>query len=112
MNQLPALPRPRFGNEVDGPAPAQASAAPAPKPVSNPLVPVGGGKDSVVALEIVRHAGLPFRLFSVRNDAAMQRTEAVAQVPRLVAMRELPLRSSRSSTLRGPSTGMCPSPRS
>lgn len=91
VNQLPALPRPRFGTEIDGRAPAQAPAAPAPQPVSNPLVPVGGGKDSVVALEIVRAAGLPFRLFSVRNDAAMQRTEAVAQVPRLVAMRELPL---------------------
>ncbi|MFT4035765.1 MAG: hypothetical protein QM679_09350 [Patulibacter sp.] len=85
VNALPALPRPSFG------APPVAPPPPPPRDVARVLVPVGGGKDSVVALEAVRAAGVPLELFSVRNDAAMQRTEAVAQLPRLVATRELPL---------------------
>ncbi len=69
------------------------------------LVPIGGGKDSVVALEIVRRSGLDFTLFSVRDDPAMQRTAAVAGVPRLIAQRELPLETlgelNRSGALNG-----------
>lgn len=102
VNQLPALPRPSFG------APASAPEPPAPADPTRVLVPVGGGKDSVVALEIVRRSGLPFELFSVRNDAAMQRTEAVAQVPRLIATRELPLAQLKALNQAGALNGHVP----
>lgn len=104
VNALPSLPRPSFG----APPAAQAPAAPAPVDPTRVLVPVGGGKDSVVALEIVRRSGLPFELFSVRNDAAMQRTEAVAQVPRLIATRELPLAQLKALSAAGARNGHVP----
>ena len=69
------------------------------------LVPVGGGKDSIVALEIVRRSGLDFTLFSVRDNPAMQRTAAVAGVEHVVAQRRLPLELlgelNRSGALNG-----------
>lgn len=86
VNALPEVPRPRF--PVGRASPPVGSAVAEPSSV---LVPIGGGKDSIVALEIVRQTGLDFTLFSVRDDPAMQRTAAVAQVPRLIASRELPL---------------------
>lgn len=104
VNHLPALPRPSFG----APAAAEAPAPPVPVDPTRVLVPVGGGKDSVVALEIVRRSGLPFELFSVRNDAAMQRTEAVAQVPRLIATRELPLAQLKALNAAGALNGHVP----
>ncbi len=53
------------------------------------LVPVGGGKDSVVALEIVRRSGCELSLFSVGDAGAIARTAAVAGLPRLLAHRRL-----------------------
>ena len=53
------------------------------------LVPVGGGKDSAVALEIVRRAGLQTSLFSVGDAPPIARTVAAAQLPRLLALRTL-----------------------
>lgn len=85
VNGLPHLPRPVFPR-----SPERASAPLALAP-TRALVPVGGGKDSIVALEIVRRSGLDFTLFSVRDDPAMQRTAAQAGVPRLVVQRRLPL---------------------
>ncbi|MBO9534035.1 MAG: hypothetical protein J7513_13775 [Solirubrobacteraceae bacterium] len=102
VNALPALPRPSFG------APDRPPLPPAPTDPTRVLVPVGGGKDSVVALEIVRRAGLPFELFSVRNDEAMQRTEAVAGVPRLIATRELPLAQLKQLNAEGALNGHVP----
>jgi hypothetical protein len=87
VNGLAHLPRPRFPSDPVAPAPARE-----PHPPSRVLVPIGGGKDSIVALEIVRRSGLDFTLFSVRDDPAMQRTAAVAGVPRLIAERKLPLK--------------------
>jgi UDP-N-acetyl-alpha-D-muramoyl-L-alanyl-L-glutamate epimerase len=104
VNALPALPRPSFG----APPEAQRPPAPAPSEPGRVLVPVGGGKDSVVALEIVRRSGLPFELFSVRDDAAMQRTEAVAQIPRLVATRTLPLAQLKQLGAAGALNGHVP----
>jgi hypothetical protein len=98
VNRLPALPRPAFPR--DGEARNGS-----PAPLRRVLVPIGGGKDSVVALEIVRRSGLDFTLFSVRDDPAMQRTAAVAGVARLVAQRQLPLellgKLNRSGALNG-----------
>ncbi len=53
------------------------------------LVPVGGGKDSVVALETMRAAGADVTLFSVGDATAIAATAEVAGLPRLVARREI-----------------------
>ncbi len=84
VNALPALPRPVFPRDGE-------ARTPAPHTLERVLVPVGGGKDSIVALEIVRRSGLDFTLFSVRDNPAMQRTAAVAGVEHVVAQRRLPL---------------------
>jgi hypothetical protein len=83
-DRLPGLPRPVF---------AVAEVAPS-RPVietgeGRVLVPVGGGKDSVVAIETVRRAGRPFGLFSIGDAAPIARTAAVAGAPRLIARRKL-----------------------
>jgi hypothetical protein len=83
-NELAALPRPRF--PVD---PGAAPAAMDPSAHERVLVPVGGGKDSAVALEIVRRAGLELELFSVGNAPPIARTAAAASLPHLVAVRRL-----------------------
>ncbi|MBE2320352.1 hypothetical protein DVA67_030590 [Solirubrobacter sp. CPCC 204708] len=98
VNHLPALPRPKFPREgLVREAPARS--------LSRVLVPIGGGKDSIVALEIVRRSGLDFTLFSVRDNPAMQRTAAVAGVEHVVAQRRLPLELlgelNRSGALNG-----------
>ncbi len=91
VNRLPGLPRPRF--PAGAPVPPVAPVAGAAPVVSGDpgrvLVPVGGGKDSVVALEIVRRSGCSVGLFSVGDDPPIARTAAVAGLPRLVARRRL-----------------------
>jgi hypothetical protein len=85
-NSLPALPRPRFPRGP-APAPSGVEAAPAPGRV---LVPVGGGKDSAVAIEIVRRrAEGELALFSVGNAPPIAGTVAAAALPHLVAHRRL-----------------------
>jgi hypothetical protein len=90
-NGLAALPRPRFPL---GPAPAPAPAhddagAGALQALGRVLVPVGGGKDSAVALEIVRRSGCELALFSVGNAPPIARTVAVAGLPHLLVRRTL-----------------------
>ena len=95
VNALPRLPRPRF---AAGPSPSPSLSpppSPAPRRAAAPrspgrvLVPIGGGKDSVVALETIRRAGCELALFSVGDAGAIARTAAVAGLPRLVAHRRL-----------------------
>ncbi len=94
-NSLQGLPRPRFsgGASSTRPDPAVATIAqPSTAPAASPqrvLVPVGGGKDSAVALEIVRGAGCELSLFSIGDAAPIARTVAVAGLPRLLATRRL-----------------------
>jgi UDP-N-acetyl-alpha-D-muramoyl-L-alanyl-L-glutamate epimerase len=84
-NGLDALPRPRF------------ESAPAPRRTEEPLereprrvlVPIGGGKDSAVALEIVRRSGCELALFSIGDAAPIARTVAAAGLPHLLARRTL-----------------------
>jgi hypothetical protein len=86
-NGLPALPRPRFPR-----APGASAASPLPAddaPLGRVLVPVGGGKDSAVALEIVRRSGLELALFSVGDAPPIARTVAAAGLPRLLVRRRL-----------------------
>jgi UDP-N-acetyl-alpha-D-muramoyl-L-alanyl-L-glutamate epimerase len=86
-NALPALPRPRFPRSA--PAGAGGARAPAPRVPGRILVPVGGGKDSAVALEIVRRSGLELALFSIGDAPAIARTVAVAGLPHLLVRRRL-----------------------
>jgi hypothetical protein len=84
-NRLAALPRPSF---PIGPSVERQSAV---EGRSHPrmLVPVGGGKDSAVALELARRSGHELALFSVGDAAPIARTAAVAGLPRLVCTRRL-----------------------
>jgi UDP-N-acetyl-alpha-D-muramoyl-L-alanyl-L-glutamate epimerase len=82
-NELDALPRPTFPR-------AEGSAGEAPRrQAERVLVPVGGGKDSAVALEIVRRSGAEFALFSVGDAGPIARTAQVAGVPHLIVRRRL-----------------------
>jgi UDP-N-acetyl-alpha-D-muramoyl-L-alanyl-L-glutamate epimerase len=82
-NSLAALPQPRFSK-------GEASTAEVPsRQASRILVPVGGGKDSAVALEVVRRSGREFSLFSVGDAGPIARTAAVAGVPHLMVRRRL-----------------------
>jgi len=89
-NALPALPRPRFprGGDVPSLGTGAAAGAPAPAP-ARVLVPVGGGKDSAVAIEILRRSGAELALFSIGDAPPIARTAAVAALPRLIVRRRL-----------------------
>lgn len=72
---------------------AAASAVPA-RPAAPALVPVGGGKDSVVTVEALKGtfgeaADCGIELFSVGDMEPIARTAAVAGRPRLVATRHI-----------------------
>ncbi len=84
VNELPNVPRPRFPVKDHEPQ----------RPRSRPqlgrvLVPVGGGKDSAVAIEVMRRSGHELALFSVGDASAIARTATAAGLPRLVAHRQL-----------------------
>ncbi len=84
VNALPALPRPSFG------APPSATPRTAPAhDLRRVLVPVGGGKDSAVAIEIVRRSGVDLSLFSIGDAAAIRRTAEVSGLSRLRTTRHL-----------------------
>jgi hypothetical protein len=84
-NDLSGLPRPRFPRARSSEEPGQSRLR-SPRRV---LVPVGGGKDSAVAIEIVRRSGCELALFSVGDAAPILRTVAVAELPHLAARRRL-----------------------
>jgi hypothetical protein len=91
-NGLKELPRPRFPRAEPGPsasAPASVSASANGFEPRRVLVPVGGGKDSAVALEIVRRSGAETALFSIGDAPPIVRTAAVAGLPHLIARRRL-----------------------
>jgi hypothetical protein len=84
-NRLSALPRPVF---PIGPVTERRRIA---EDQSHPrvLVPVGGGKDSAVALEVIRRSGCELALFSVGAAPPIARTAAVADLPHLTCTRRL-----------------------
>jgi UDP-N-acetyl-alpha-D-muramoyl-L-alanyl-L-glutamate epimerase len=103
-NALPGLPRPTFdwspqprgGDRQPAlakvrpvPTPGAYGSVPANAPLGRVLVPVGGGKDSAVALEIVRRSGRECALFSIGDAPPIARTAAVAGLPHLIARRKL-----------------------
>jgi len=86
-NALAELPRPRFPR-----AEGELGTTPSPESSSAPnrvLVPVGGGKDSAVALEIVRRSGSELALFSIGEAPPIARTVAAAELPHLLVRRRL-----------------------
>jgi hypothetical protein len=101
-NGLPGVPRPAFarspqlggGDSQSAPenvrlASGAHGSRTADAPLGRVLVPVGGGKDSAVALEIVRRSGCDLALFSLGDAPPIARTVAVAELPRLLATRML-----------------------
>ncbi len=85
-NGLARLPRPRFptGGRV-----ARAGVSEEQGEIGRVLVPVGGGKDSAVALEIVRRSPRETALFSIGNAPPIARTVAIARLPQLLVQRRL-----------------------
>jgi hypothetical protein len=53
------------------------------------VVPIGGGKDSLVTLEILRAANLPIKLISVGKPSAIGATAALSGLPHIVIQRQL-----------------------
>jgi hypothetical protein len=84
-NGLPALPRPAFAPGPAAERPRAADGGRSPRV----LVPIGGGKDSIVALEAVRRSRCDLALFSVGDAPPIARTAAVAGLPRLLCNRRL-----------------------
>ncbi len=84
-NQLAALPRPEFPTSTN----VAAHAVPITKSNQRTLVPIGGGKDSAVALEVVRRTGGDLALFSVGDAGPIARTATVAGLQHLVVRRRL-----------------------
>ncbi len=101
VNDLPALPAPQFQpaagsagveestersregqSEVD-------SSTDARQHLERLLVPVGGGKDSAVAIEIARASGLDVTLFSVGDAPPIRETARVSGYERLMATRRI-----------------------
>jgi UDP-N-acetyl-alpha-D-muramoyl-L-alanyl-L-glutamate epimerase len=90
-NELRALPRPAFAGGASSTrlATAAATSAQSADTPRRVLVPVGGGKDSAVALEIVRRSGHELALFSLGDAPPIAHTVAAAGLPRLLATRSL-----------------------
>lgn len=53
------------------------------------VVPIGGGKDSIVTIEILKHAQESFRLFSVGNPRIIQNVAAISGFPHISVQRRL-----------------------
>jgi hypothetical protein len=76
VNKLEQLPHPQFPRGVDWEINSER------QPLRSLLVPVGGGKDSAVAIEIARRSGLETSLFSVGDAPPISATANVAALPR------------------------------
>jgi hypothetical protein len=83
VNGLERLPDPQFPRGVDTVVDSE------PEAPSSLLVPVGGGKDSAVAVEIARRSGLETTLFSVGDALPISATANVAALPRHLVTRTI-----------------------
>jgi hypothetical protein len=101
VNDLTDLPRPRLQTTVEatgvegsadlshtGVSEADPS-TPAGHQITKLLVPVGGGKDSAVAIEIARASGLDVTLFSVGDAPPIRETASVSGYERLKVTRTI-----------------------
>lgn len=78
----PEIAGPGLGTPTDAVRPAR----PAPRRI---LVPVGGGKDSIVSIEALKRAGYDVGLFSVNSYRPIEDTAEVAGLPLQTARRRL-----------------------
>ncbi len=85
VNSLPQLPHPRFPARE----PSSSTGGRDAPDAQRALVPVGGGKDSAVAIETMRSSDRELVLFSVGDAPPISRTAAAAGLPRLIAHRHL-----------------------
>jgi UDP-N-acetyl-alpha-D-muramoyl-L-alanyl-L-glutamate epimerase len=83
VNDLERLPHPQFPRGVDW---SPESPPGTPRSV---LVPIGGGKDSAVAVEIARRSGLETTLFSVGNALPISGTANAAGLVRHLVTRTI-----------------------
>ena len=83
VNDLEQLPHPQFPRGIDLDPSGEA------RPLESVLVPVGGGKDSAVAVEIARRSGLEASLFSVGNALPISGTANVAGLVRHLVTRTI-----------------------
>lgn len=83
VNSLDALPRPQFPRGDD------TTPSVHKRELRSLLVPLGGGKDSAVAVEIARASGLEVTLFSVGDAPPIRASAEVAGLPRLIIRRHL-----------------------
>jgi hypothetical protein len=85
------------------PAPATPSAAPPAPPALRPLIPFGGGIDSIVTVEGIRGRTTDIALFVVNRPgdrfAAIERPAAVSGLPVIRAGREIDPQLLRSAEL-------------
>ncbi|HWO86024.1 MAG TPA: hypothetical protein VNN75_05995, partial [Stellaceae bacterium] len=84
----------RNGVSLRGHLRFQSSSAPAPTPITVDLprrtcVPVGGGKDSIVTVECLRHGGEPMMLFSLGDAEPIASCIAAAELPFIRVHRRL-----------------------
>jgi UDP-N-acetyl-alpha-D-muramoyl-L-alanyl-L-glutamate epimerase len=98
VNDLSALPKPQFQQAADSAGASgfgERSRVRASEPnrdaprLTNLLVPVGGGKDSAVAIEIARQSGLDVTPFSVGDATPIAETARVSGYERLIATRTI-----------------------
>jgi hypothetical protein len=83
VNDLERLPNPQFPRGIDWGGQRDTTAP------ASLLVPVGGGKDSAVAVEIARASGLETVLFSVGDALPISATANVAALPRHLVTRAI-----------------------
>jgi UDP-N-acetyl-alpha-D-muramoyl-L-alanyl-L-glutamate epimerase len=59
------------------------------KPHIDPLVPIGGGKDSITTVELLKKAGVPITLFATKPSTPIQKTSEIMNAPLLMIEREM-----------------------
>jgi hypothetical protein len=106
----------RNGISLHGHFRFQSSSAPAAAPITVDLprricVPVGGGKDSIVTVECLRHGGEPLMLFSLSDAEPIAACIAAAKLPFIRVHRRLDaglLQLNKAGALNGhvPITGI------
>ncbi len=55
----------------------------------DPLVPIGGGKDSITTVELLKKAGVPVTLFATKPSTPIQKTAKIMNAPLLLVERNL-----------------------
>lgn len=89
INQLNPTGKIVFTNMQAEPISDGLTSLPQQAPITNPLVPIGGGKDSIVTIELLKKAGLSPTLFRVGSHPLITKQAAIAGLPLLNVERAL-----------------------